>query len=269
MARTSHNQTKLNSHFLDDLQMLMARIFGDQQYKDDAARYCDNWVYGQPRTPKGLVYINDWGSLRHAANAAYGCLLAADLGLPNTYNYRAFAKQQINYALGDSGRSYVLGFGNNPPQESHHRAASVGIFIMMFPIYLNKIMQIVPPGRARIFRLLAVTTRPIHRTRIRRSFTALWPEDPIVTTSSPTPETITSRTKWPSITTPASKLLWPVCFICKLTINYLEFVMLTNSLNYNTRPIQQVPSCVKFYAKILRKIFLKFGKRTSVWKRIV
>jgi len=104
--------------------MLMARIFGDQQYKDDAARYCDNWVYGQPRTPKGLVYINDWGSLRHAANAAYGCLLAADLGLPNTYNYRAFAKQQINYALGDSGRSYVLGFGNNPPQKSHHRAAS-------------------------------------------------------------------------------------------------------------------------------------------------
>jgi hypothetical protein len=90
-------------------------------------RYYDNWVYGTPRTPKGLVYINDWGSLRHAANAAYGCLLAADLGLPNTYNYRAFAKQQINYALGDSGRSNVLGFGNNPPQKSHHRAAWVGI----------------------------------------------------------------------------------------------------------------------------------------------
>ena len=35
-----------------------------------------------------------------------------------------FAKQQINYALGDAGHSYVCGFGNSPPQRPHHRAAS-------------------------------------------------------------------------------------------------------------------------------------------------
>lgn len=26
--------------------------------------------------------------------------------------------------LGDSGRSYVVGFGNNPPTHAHHRGAS-------------------------------------------------------------------------------------------------------------------------------------------------
>ncbi len=30
----------------------------------------------------------------------------------------------INYILGDSGRSLVVGFGNNPPTHAHHRAAS-------------------------------------------------------------------------------------------------------------------------------------------------
>ena len=28
------------------------------------------------------------------------------------------------YMLGDSGRSYVVGFGNNPPSHAHHRGAS-------------------------------------------------------------------------------------------------------------------------------------------------
>lgn len=31
---------------------------------------------------------------------------------------------QIGYALGDTGRSFVVGFGQNPPQFAHHRGAS-------------------------------------------------------------------------------------------------------------------------------------------------
>ena len=38
--------------------------------------------------------------------------------------YFNFAAGQINYMLGDSGRSYVVGFGNNPPKKPHHRASS-------------------------------------------------------------------------------------------------------------------------------------------------
>ena len=32
-------------------------------------------------------------------------------------------KTQIDYALGSTGRSFVVGFGENPPQRPHHRTA--------------------------------------------------------------------------------------------------------------------------------------------------
>lgn len=30
----------------------------------------------------------------------------------------------MKYILGDSGRSFVVGFGNNPPSHAHHRGSS-------------------------------------------------------------------------------------------------------------------------------------------------
>lgn len=35
-----------------------------------------------------------------------------------------FAKGQINYMLGDTGRSFMIGFGNNFPKKPHHRGSS-------------------------------------------------------------------------------------------------------------------------------------------------
>lgn len=106
------------------IHVIMARIIGDQKYKTAAQQNCDYWMNRSRRTPKGLVLINEWGSLRHAANAAFGCLLVADSGLGDSASIKAFAKQQIDYALGSTGRSFVVGFGVNPPQMPHHRAAS-------------------------------------------------------------------------------------------------------------------------------------------------
>ena len=37
--------------------------------------------------------------------------------------YEDFALSQANYALGSSGRSYLIGFGENPPEHPHHRTA--------------------------------------------------------------------------------------------------------------------------------------------------
>ena len=37
---------------------------------------------------------------------------------------KQFARSQIDYMLGDGGRSYVVGYGNNPPQRPHHRSSS-------------------------------------------------------------------------------------------------------------------------------------------------
>ncbi len=103
-------------------QILLAKIDGSTQYVNAAQAFCDWVVNTAPRTPKGLVFISQWGSLRHASNVAYICLQAATAGI-NASAYRAFAKTQIDYMLGDSGRSFVVGFGVNPPQRPHHAAS--------------------------------------------------------------------------------------------------------------------------------------------------
>ena len=76
-------------------------------------------------TPAGLVWIDSsqWGSLRYAGNFAMWAMQAGHLGISPQEAF-SFAEQQMNYALGDAGHSYVCGFGNSPPERPHHRAAS-------------------------------------------------------------------------------------------------------------------------------------------------
>jgi len=102
------------------LQVLLAQVTGDQKYIASAQAFCDFVVHDVQRTPLGLVYMSQWGSLRHASNVAFICLNLAETGV-KTEEYRQFAKQQINYILGDTGRSYVVGNGVNPPEKPHHR----------------------------------------------------------------------------------------------------------------------------------------------------
>lgn len=52
---------------------------------------------------------------------AFMALLAAEDGI-RTNEYRTWAKGQIGFALGDTGRSFVVGFGVNPPTQPYHRA---------------------------------------------------------------------------------------------------------------------------------------------------
>ena len=47
----------------------------------------------------------------------------ADLGHRST-ELNNFAEKQINYILGDAGRSYEIGFGTNFPTHPHHRSSS-------------------------------------------------------------------------------------------------------------------------------------------------
>ncbi len=111
--------------------VLLAKLTGAQTYKDDAQRWLDYWSLGTgPHTPAGLIIVDSagWGSLRYAANTAFAALVYADyLGTGNALysRYHDFAVNQINYALGanPNNRSYLIGFGNNPPINPHHRAA--------------------------------------------------------------------------------------------------------------------------------------------------
>lgn len=103
------------------VQILMAKITKQTVYRQQAEAFCNYIVRQAPRTPKGLVFLSQWGALRHAGNVAFVCLQAANLGI-NTDEYSKFAVKQINYILGDTGRSFVIGFGQNYPQRPHHRS---------------------------------------------------------------------------------------------------------------------------------------------------
>ncbi|GCF07540.1 hypothetical protein KDI_11040 [Dictyobacter arantiisoli] len=113
--------------------VLMAEITGQQQYKDDAQRFLDWWTVGVngskvTYSPGGEAFLDQWGSLRYAANTAYLALSYADyLGStdPLYSRYHDFAVKQINYILGANPRncSYMVGFGSCYPQTPHSREA--------------------------------------------------------------------------------------------------------------------------------------------------
>ena len=55
---------------------------------------------------------------------------AADLNI-NPLAYRKLAQQQIHYVLGDTGRSFVVGFGVNPPVRAHHESRFEGNVLLI------------------------------------------------------------------------------------------------------------------------------------------
>ncbi|XP_018026496.1 endoglucanase E-4 [Hyalella azteca] len=102
---------------------LFAELDGGPAYVSALQGFVDQTINGATYTPGGLVHLDTWGALRHAMNVAFIAHRAADLGI-NTASYRAWATGQLHYALGDTGHSFVVGFGVNPPERPHHRASS-------------------------------------------------------------------------------------------------------------------------------------------------
>lgn len=83
-------------------------------------------------TPKGARIFNPadsasgelWATLRASAEAGSIAALVADFpGIENAMQtrYRCLAASQINYILGDTGRSFVVGVGKNYPKAPHTR----------------------------------------------------------------------------------------------------------------------------------------------------
>nr|XP_026695441.1 endoglucanase 13-like [Ciona intestinalis]XP_026695442.1 endoglucanase 13-like [Ciona intestinalis] len=100
-----------------------------EDYLDKVTQFCEYSLNPEEsiHTPQGLLYINQWGTTRYACNAAFVCLVASklpalDQNLKRTY--RKFAEDQIDYVLGKTGRSFVVGHGSNYPTQPHHRASS-------------------------------------------------------------------------------------------------------------------------------------------------
>lgn len=110
---------------------LLACETGKQDYKDRVEKTLDWWTTGTggervAYSPKGLAYLDSWGSLRYATTAAFIAAVYADSGkcpASKQKTYMDFCASQINYALGSTGRSFVVGFGENPPEHPHHRTS--------------------------------------------------------------------------------------------------------------------------------------------------
>ena len=105
-------------------QVLLAQLTMSAEYTSDVKNYYNHLKTKAKRTPKGLIWLSQWGSNRYAANAAFLMMHAKKLERMNPQDqeeYWNLGASQIDYILGDGGRSYVVGFGNNPPKQPHHR----------------------------------------------------------------------------------------------------------------------------------------------------
>ena len=109
--------------------VLLAEDARDPKALDDVRNWLDSWVDGRDGvtiTAGGLRFISPWGSLRYAANTAMLAGVVADTLIDPKGRYSDLARNSIDYILGDNPRqaSYVVGIGDNSPQQPHHRAAS-------------------------------------------------------------------------------------------------------------------------------------------------
>lgn len=123
------------SHCWDDVHngacLLLAKITDKPIYKNAIEMHLDYWSVGYngnriQYTPKGLAWLDTWGALRYSTTTAFLAAVYADwdgCSEAKSDTYNDFAKQQIDYALGSSGRSFVVGFGVNAPKRPHHRTA--------------------------------------------------------------------------------------------------------------------------------------------------
>jgi len=104
---------------------LVLFITGQAQFLPPVENFLRNWFPGGtvPYTPKGLAWLSMWGSNRYSGNAAFISIVAAKYNIMRAQSI-AFARSQIHYMLGDGGRSFVIGFGENPPQRPHHSSSS-------------------------------------------------------------------------------------------------------------------------------------------------
>ncbi|XP_074286343.1 endoglucanase 16 [Silene latifolia] len=132
-------------------QILLTEMFFQgqkvfEEYKNMVDSYICSVIPGSPYaqahfTQGGLLYMRDGANLQYATAAAFAFSVYSDVLAQHNQNVMcggkqfrpaelmAFAKKQMDYILGTNPqqRSYMVGFGKNPPQQPHHRGASVPV----------------------------------------------------------------------------------------------------------------------------------------------
>ncbi len=107
--------------------LLYAINTGEQKYIDHVKMHVDYWTNDVKELEGGLRWSTTWGCLRYAQTAGFIAAVASDTVLKDkdTSAYVDFYEDQINYVLGENpdNFSYVCGYGENSPQNPHHRTA--------------------------------------------------------------------------------------------------------------------------------------------------
>lgn len=111
--------------------VMLARLTGDSTYSQAVEKHLDWWTTGVEGerityTPQGLAWLDNWGSLRYATTTGFIAAIYSEMDCCSSgkaSTYWDFAVAQANYALGDTGFSYLIGFGDDYPVNPHHRTA--------------------------------------------------------------------------------------------------------------------------------------------------
>ncbi|KAF8681428.1 Glycosyl hydrolase family 9 [Rhizoctonia solani] len=123
-----HNNEYSWDEKLPGVYTLLFTLTKNDTYKAGAeAFFKDYWPGGSiKQTAKGLAFLGSWGSLGYAS--ATGFLM---MNYAKTIGYHeaasnhsvSFSAQQLNYILGDCGRSWVVGFGEGSPVRPYHKSS--------------------------------------------------------------------------------------------------------------------------------------------------
>lgn len=119
------------AHCWDDVMqggmLLYAINTNDATYIARVKKHVDFLVNNPQKVDDQLIYIHNWGCARYAQTSAFIAAVAADTVLKDqdTSAIEEFYEDQINYVLGDNptGQSYVVGYGDKPAHNAHHRTA--------------------------------------------------------------------------------------------------------------------------------------------------
>lgn len=77
-------------------------------------------------SPKGLLYMTDWGNVPRVAITNFNALVYANYVLSPSMRrrYRCWARSQLRLMLGGWGQSFLVGYGTQYPTHIHNRPAS-------------------------------------------------------------------------------------------------------------------------------------------------
>lgn len=110
--------------------VMLATITKDSTYKTCSENVLDSWKDRTFVTPARLAWSGDKDPLPRVANAAllaliyYKNMKGEGVSGRKLGGYECWAVLQVGYLLGDSGKSYVVGYGEDPPKQPRHQGAS-------------------------------------------------------------------------------------------------------------------------------------------------